>query len=268
MLRVDRVAQRNPVVGLEPLVVRLDPLHPCPLRLERQREAQAAGAVARRLPQRLGPRTGDPQRRMRLLERHRPDAARRQREVLALEPAEAAVVLLVGEHLDDGVQRLVPLLFLGLDVDAEAAELARARALAGAELRPAVREEVEPRDPLGHPERAVDLVGQRDDPVAEADVGRALGSRREEHLRRAAVRVLLEEVMLGGPRRVEPEPVGELDLLERLVVLAVLGLVVPGTRHLQQEEQPELHLWPSLSVIMSMCGTARPAAPSADVEAS
>jgi hypothetical protein len=52
------------------------------------------------------------------------------------------------------------------------------------------------------------------------------------------------------------------------VVLAVLGLVVPWTRDLQQEEQTELHLLPSLSVIISMCGTARPSAPSADVVAS
>ena len=39
----------------------------------------------------------------------------------------------------------------------------------------------------------------------------------EEHLGRARVRVLLEEVVLDLPDVVDAEPVGELDLLERVL---------------------------------------------------
>ena len=45
----------------------------------------------------------------------------------------------------------------------------------------------------------------------------ALRARGQEHLRRARVRVLLEEVVLDLPDVVDAQPVGELDLLERLV---------------------------------------------------
>ena len=61
-----------------------------------------------------------------------------------------------------------------------------------------------------------------DDAVAEPD---ALGARRrggQEHLRRGRVRVLLEEVVLDLPDVVEPEPVGQLDLGQRVLQQRVL----------------------------------------------
>ena len=54
------------------------------------------------------------------------------------------------------------------------------------------------------------------DPVAEPDALGALARRGEEHLGGRGVRVLLEEVVLDLPDVVEAEPVGELDLLERV----------------------------------------------------
>ena len=53
-----------------------------------------------------------------------------------------------------------------------------------------------------------------DDAVAEADVLGPLRHGGQEHLGRAGVAVLLQEVVLDLPHVVEAEPVGQLDLLE------------------------------------------------------
>src|SRR4051794_12053030 len=96
----------------------------------------------------------------------------------------------------------------------------------------------------------------RDDAVAQADVGRALAGRGEEHLRRRRVRVLLEEVVLHLPHRVEAQPVGQLDLLERLVDDAVLLATFPRTRKLVLVEDAELHGVPPRSAPdMCMAGS-------------
>ena len=63
----------------------------------------------------------------------------------------------------------------------------------------------------------------------------------EEHLGRRGVRELGQEVVLDLPDGVEAEPVGELDLLERLLVAAVLAALVVRLRHLQLVEEVELH---------------------------
>ena len=56
------------------------------------------------------------------------------------------------------------------------------------------------------------------------------------------VRVLLEEVVLDGPHRVEAELVGEAHLLEGVQVHLALGLVGPRPRHGQLVEDAELHV--------------------------
>ena len=53
-------------------------------------------------------------------------------------------------------------------------------------------------DALGDPGRRVEVERQLDDAVAEPDVLRDLAAGGEEDLRRAGVRVLLEEVVLDG----------------------------------------------------------------------
>src|SRR6185437_10109964 len=62
------------------------------------------------------------------------------------------------------------------------------------------------------------------------------------------MRVLLEEMMLDFPGMVDAEPVGELDLVERLVVDAVLIALAPGPRQLMLVEDAELHRAVSLGL--------------------
>ena len=102
-------------------------------------------------------------------------------------------------------------------------------------------QQVERRDALGDADRMVELVRQQHDAVADADALRALRDRGEEHLGRRGVRELGQEVVLDLPHGVEAEPVGELDLLERLLVAAVLAALVVRLRHLQLVEEVELH---------------------------
>ena len=67
------------------------------------------------------------------------------------------------------------------------------------------------------------------DAVSQPDLARAL-RRRQEHLGRRGMRVLLQEVMLDLPRMVDAQPVGQLDLVESVLEQPVLGTVVlwPG----------------------------------------
>ena len=68
---------------------------------------------------------------------------------------------------------------------------------------------------------------------------------REEHLGRRGVAVFLEEVVLDLPHHVEADAVGQLNLLERVLHKAVLGVGLPGPRQLMLVEDPELHAAPS-----------------------
>ena len=55
------------------------------------------------------------------------------------------------------------------------------------------------------------------------------------------MRIFLEEVVLDLPDVVDAEPVGEFDLVERVLVEAALGVLVPGLRQLVLVEQAEFH---------------------------
>ena len=148
---------------------------------------------------------------------------------------------LLDEHAGDRVQRLLPLGSLVLPVHAEAAQLHLRASLAGAELDPAAGDQVERRHPLGHARRVVDGRRDLDDPVAEADPARALAGGGEEDLGGARVRVLLQEVVLDLPDVVEPEPVGQLHLLERVgQQLGLVGLAL-GAGELVLVEEAEPH---------------------------
>ena len=70
---------------------------------------------------------------------------------------------------------------------------------------------------------------------------RPLGGGGQEHLGRRGVRVLLQEVVLDLPHVVEPEPVGELDLLERVEQELRLAAVGPRPGQLVLVEDPEPH---------------------------
>src|SRR5262249_25579854 len=80
-----------------------------------------------------------------------------------------------------------------------------------------------------------------DDAVAEADALGARGARGQEDLGRRGVRVLLEEVVLDLPGEVDPEPVGQLHLRERLADKPRLAVLLPGPGELVLVEDAELH---------------------------
>ena len=70
---------------------------------------------------------------------------------------------------------------------------------------------------------------------------RALAGRGEEHLGRRGVAVLLEEVVLDLPHVLDAEPVGQLDLLERVLDQRSSLSSSHGRAHLVLVEDPELH---------------------------
>src|SRR5258708_8216348 len=66
------------------------------------------------------------------------------------------------------------------------------------------------------------------------------------------MRVFLEEMVLDLPDVIEAEPVGELDLIERVLIKPALGIVIPRTagelRQLVFVEQTEFHWRLTLSI--------------------
>src|SRR5262245_4522377 len=126
-------------------------------------------------------------------------------------------------------------------IDAEAAELERGGRLADPPLDAASRDEVEHRDALGDARRVVEAGRHQRDAVAEADPARALRAGGQEDLRRRRVRILLEKVVLDLPDVLDPEAVGELDLLERLREDAPLRIRIPGPGDLVLVEETEFH---------------------------
>ncbi len=97
--------------------------------------------------------------------------------------------------------------------------------LPGAELDPPAADQIQRGDALGAARR----VGRRQlhDPVTQADLLGALRGRAEKHLGRRRVRILLEEMMLDFPRVIVAEPVGQLDLVERVAVERKFAALLP-----------------------------------------
>ena len=176
-------------------------------------KVERADAELRGQVDRLAVRARDPERRVRLLHRLRHDVAHRHGEVLALEAGVGIHRQHVGDLLDGLAPHRPP---LGR-VDAEALELGARGGLAGAPVDAAVGDEVERGDALGDARRVVVAGRHQHDAVAEADALRALRRGGQEDLGRRGVRVLLEEVVLDLPGVVDAEPVGQLDLVERVL---------------------------------------------------
>ncbi len=184
----------------------------------------------------LDARRRAPDRRVRLLQRLRVHAPRRHLPVLTVER-----VLVVGPDADDVLQRLVPHLARLVRVETEALDLGARRRAAGPELDPAVAHEVEHGDALGSTDRVVVRLRQQANAVADAQV---LGHRRDvavQHLGIRAVGVLVEEVMLHRPERVEAHTIAELHLLDRVLVRLVLARGRPRLRNGDLVEHRELH---------------------------
>src|SRR5262245_39533853 len=79
------------------------------------------------------------------------------------------------------------------------------------------------------------------DTVPEANVLRALRAGGEEHLRCRGMGVFLEEMVLDLPGEVDAEPVGELDLVERLLKEPEFVAVMPRPRELVLVKDAEFH---------------------------
>jgi hypothetical protein len=234
-LRVDREAAGHAALALDDRVVLVDPRLGL-LGLD-EREAQRADALLGRQADRLAPRAGDPQRWMGLLDRLGDHVARRHLEEAPVGAGER----LLDHHPRDDREQLLPLRPLGLAVDAEPFELGPARGLARAELDAPPGDEVEHRGGLGHARGMLVAEREREDPEAQADALRALRGGAEEHAGGARVRVLLEEVVLDLPHRIDPHAVGELDLLQGLLDEALLAVVAPRAGDLVLVEDPEAH---------------------------
>ena len=174
---------------------------------------------------------------MRFLMRLGDHVARREVE-------EPAVELhgVLGEARDERLHRLFPHVALVAHPAAERMELDGPLPLAESELDPAAAQQIERGDALGNADR---MVGRElDDAVAEPDARRPLARRAQEDLGRGRVRVLLEEVVLHLPRVVVAQPVGQLDLIERVLEEPVLAVRGPRPRKLVLVEDPESHRAP------------------------
>jgi len=131
------------------------------------------------------------------------------------------------------------------EIAVERFQLGDAGTLAHAEFDAAAADQIERRDALGNAGRMHGR--QLHDAVRQADLLRALAGRGEKDLGGRRVRVFFEEVVLDFPGEVVAEPVGELDLVERILVERVLAFRRPRARQLQLVEYAELHALPSSS---------------------
>src|SRR6516165_9642769 len=77
--------------------------------------------------------------------------------------------------------------------------------------------------------------------MAQSDALRTLRARREKHLGGRRVRIFLEKMVLDLPGIIDAEAVGELHLIERLLVNAVLVTRLPGPRNLMFVKNAEFH---------------------------
>ncbi len=182
-------------------------------------------------------RIGGPHRRMRLLHRLGQHVAARHLEVLAL----VARVRVHRHHVGDLLGRLQRHVALLPSGDVEAAQLHAGGGLPDAELGPAGGHQVQHADSLGGASR---VVVQRDDLAdaeTDADAFGLGGQGGEEHLRRRAVRVLVEEVVLHRPGVVDAQLVGQHHLLDGLLDQLQLIAVMPRLGQLQLVEHPETH---------------------------
>jgi hypothetical protein len=77
--------------------------------------------------------------------------------------------------------------------------------------------------------------------VAEPDLLGALAGRGEERFRRGRVGIFLEEMMFHHPGVVITEPVGGLELRQRVLVEPKLVALFPRARQLQLVKDAEFH---------------------------
>ena len=129
-------------------------------------------------------------------------------------------------------------------VDVEALELQRASTSARSRSRRARRRADRAQRPTRRCESGGCTGTAADGRRTRCGCSRARGDRAVEHLGVRAVRVLLEEVVLHGPERVEADLVAEDRLLEGVLVRLVLLARRQGLRDRDLVEQRKLHASP------------------------
>src|SRR5882724_1665183 len=190
----------------------------------------------------FGARRGHPHGWVRLLQGLGNDVALGHAEVFPLIPGVGDH----GHHAQAFAGGFFPRLLLLLVGGQEGADLGGRGALAGPELDAAARHQIEGGDALRHSRRMVLLRVHLDDAMPQPDM---LGPRRrgrQKHFGGRRMAVFFEEVMLGGENVVVAKLIGELDLLQRLVVDLELVMLVPlvgvdRSGRLQLEHHAEFH---------------------------
>src|SRR5205823_11162956 len=83
--------------------------------------------------------------------------------------------------------------------------------------------------------------GELENAVAKPDVLGALAGGGEERFRRWRMRIFFQEMMLHDPGVVVAEPVGGLELRQRVLVELELVALLPWARQLQLVKDTEFH---------------------------
>jgi len=131
-------------------------------------------------------------------------------------------------------------------VDAERAEFGRRETAPDPHFEPPAAQHVERADALGDVQRVV--IRQGNDAQAQAQMPRASRQRGEHQVRLRRVGVAGHQMMLDDPHAVEPQPVGELDFVERVRVDVRLA-AAEMRRHGELVEKIDEQLQPPLGPV-------------------
>ena len=220
---VDAVAERHALVALDDVVVDLGSRCAPPPR-SRKEKASAPSAVARGDLDGVAVGAGHPHRRMRLLHGLGDDVAAGHRERAGPRSPDRASITIMLAICSAASSAMARFSLAGMLKPPSSSRVAPSPM---PNSSAAVGDEVEHGEALGRARGMVVVGDHLADAVAEPDALGARGGGGEEHLGRRAVRVLLEEVVLDRPGVVEPEPVGELDLVQRVLHQLALVAGVP-----------------------------------------
>ena len=200
-------------------------------------EGQRPDALLRRQQDGVAAGAGHPQGRMRLLHGLGHHVARRHAAVLAVVAGERGL----GHAADRHLEPLLPHFPLQRRVDFEAAQFSGGGGLPGAELHPALGDQIQGGHPLGGAGRMVVSGRRLNDAVAEADVLGALADGGQEHLRGAGVGVLLKKVVFHLPDVLDAELVGQFALLQGVLEQRQFRLAGPRPGQLMFVKYAESH---------------------------
>src|SRR5438477_5027242 len=156
--------------------------------------------------------------------------------------------IFVAPHGADDLDGFGPLRARALAIDVECS-LLHGRRSARSPLDASLREDVGSGDLFRHPRRMGEAIRQQRYAESQAKVFRGLCQSSEHYFGRRTMRPPLAKVMLDEPGNIESELIGELHLIEHLVVRALLprslpiGMLarIPWPRCIDFVEQIELH---------------------------